>query len=151
MWAGLAVTVATSRQIGSRGIAIPTPARRWPQLQNQQLLWVHHVSQTTPPKPHMWLVRLRKNMVSIACTLVLWLFLSLRWSYQKWMVLSWKRKTSYGGNKLSCGHVLLGVDHDGNVKCTCYVCVCSWLRDLNEYGICLLTNLPTEHGTIKKV
>jgi hypothetical protein len=28
---------------------------------------------------------------------------------------------------------------------------CRWLKHLNEYGLCLLTDLPTEVGTIKQV
>ena len=29
--------------------------------------------------------------------------------------------------------------------------VCSWLRNLNEYGVCLLTDVSTEPGMVKKV
>jgi hypothetical protein len=29
--------------------------------------------------------------------------------------------------------------------------VCSWLRNLNEYGVCLLTDVSTEMGTVEKV
>ena len=28
---------------------------------------------------------------------------------------------------------------------------CRWLHHLNEYGVCLLTDVPTERGYIKKV
>ena len=32
-----------------------------------------------------------------------------------------------------------------------FMFVCSWLRNLNEYGVCLLTNVSTEPGIVKKV
>ena len=32
-----------------------------------------------------------------------------------------------------------------------FMFMCSWLRNLNEYGVCLLTNMSTELGTVKKV
>ena len=31
------------------------------------------------------------------------------------------------------------------------VFMCRWLMNLNEYGVCLLTNLSTDPGAIKEV
>ena len=95
-----------------------------------------------PKTPRVIYEAICKNTVSIYLS---W-FLSLSLS---------DGATKSGWFSVGKGRCLLEVtsyrmDHDGNVKCT-LLSLCSWLRDLNEYGICLLTNLPTEQGTIRKV